>query len=78
VSFHGDYALVSELEGRVTILDRDNTPVAFLGDNPQKTQWANYQLPPSEIAPAFFQRRTDATSTIKPTSMSPTGIARGV
>jgi hypothetical protein len=54
VSFHGDYALVSELEGRVTILDRDNTPVAFLGDNPQKTQWANYQLQPSEIAIAFF------------------------
>jgi hypothetical protein len=54
VSFHGDYALVSELEGRVTILDRDNVPVAFLGDNPQKAQWANYQLQPADIAPAFF------------------------
>ncbi|MGA2046710.1 MAG: hypothetical protein ABSG96_03415 [Terracidiphilus sp.] len=54
VSFHGDYALVSELEGRVTILDRDNTPVAFLGDNPQKAQWANYDLEPGEIAPVFF------------------------
>jgi hypothetical protein len=54
VSFHGDYALVSELEGRVTILDRDNTPVAFLGDNPNKAQWANYALPVGEIAPAFF------------------------
>ena len=54
VSFHGDYALVSELEGRATILDRDNVPVAFLGDNPQKTQWANYQLEPSDIAPAVF------------------------
>jgi hypothetical protein len=54
VSFHGDYALVSELEGRATILDRDNVPVAFLGDNPQKTQWANYQLQPGEIAPIFF------------------------
>ena len=54
VSFHRDYALVSELEGRVTILDRDNAPVAFLGDNPQKAQWANYQLQPSDIAPAFF------------------------
>jgi hypothetical protein len=54
VSFHGDYALVSELEGRVTILDRDNTPVAFLGDNPLRVQWANYQLEPSEIAPTFF------------------------
>jgi hypothetical protein len=54
VGFHGDYALVSELEGRVTILDRDNTPVAFLGDNPQKAQWANYQLQPGDISPAFF------------------------
>jgi hypothetical protein len=54
VSFHGDYALVSELEGRVTILDHDNAPVAFLGDNPQKAQWANYELQPGDIAPAFF------------------------
>lgn len=54
ISFHGDYALVSELEGRVTILDRDNTAVAFLGDNPHKTQWANYQLSPPEIAVAAF------------------------
>jgi len=54
VSFYGDYAAVSELEGRVTILDRDNTPVAFLGDNPYKPQWANYQLKPDQIAPAQF------------------------
>jgi hypothetical protein len=54
VSFYGDYASVSELEGRVTILDRDNMPVAFLGDNPSKAQWANYQLSPSEIAAASF------------------------
>jgi hypothetical protein len=54
VSFHGDFAVVSELEGRVTILDKDNAPVAFLGDNPHKTQWANYQLQPNEIAPAWF------------------------
>jgi hypothetical protein len=54
VSFYGDYAAISELEGRVTILDRDNTPVAFIGDNPKKLQWANYQLSPDEIAPALF------------------------
>ncbi len=54
VSFHGDYALISELEGRATILDRDNVPVAFLGDNPEKAQWANYQLQPGDIAPAVF------------------------
>jgi hypothetical protein len=54
ISFHGDYAVISELEGRVTILDKDNVPVAFLGDNPQKTQWANYQLAPADITGAFF------------------------
>ncbi len=54
ISFHGDYAVVSELEGRVPLLDKDNGPVAFLGDNPKRTQWANYQLSPADIAPAFF------------------------
>jgi hypothetical protein len=53
-SFHGDYAVVSELEGRATILDRDNVPVAFLGDNPQKSQWANYELDPHAINAAAF------------------------
>jgi hypothetical protein len=53
-SFYGDYAVISELEGRVTILDKDNAPVAFLGDNPQKSQWANYKLDPSQIARTTF------------------------
>jgi hypothetical protein len=54
VSFKGDYAVVSELEGRVTILDGDNVPVAFLGDNPQKPQWANYELDPHDINAGVF------------------------
>lgn len=54
VSFYGDYAVVSELEGRATILDRDNVPVAFVGDNPQKAQWAKYDLDPEAIRPAAF------------------------
>ncbi|KAA6462026.1 hypothetical protein DYQ86_10385 [Acidobacteria bacterium AB60] len=54
VSFHGDYAFVSELEGRVVILDRDNAPVAFLGDNPRKEQWANYEIDPNTIPSAMF------------------------
>jgi len=53
-SFHGDYAVVSELEGRATILDRDNVPVAFVGDNPQKSQWANYKLDPHAINAVVF------------------------
>ena len=54
VSFHGDYAVVSELEGRATILDRDNVPVAFVGDNPQRAQWAKYDLDPQAINAAVF------------------------
>lgn len=54
ISMLGDYAVVSELEGRVTILDKDNAPVAFLGDNPDKSQWAKYDTDPQMIAPAVF------------------------
>lgn len=54
IGFHGDYAVISELEGRVVILDRDNAPVAFLGDNPDKAQWAKYDLPLENIAAASF------------------------
>ena len=46
--------MVSELEGRTTILDRDNVPVAFLGDNPRKDQWANYEVDLGAIAAATF------------------------
>lgn len=53
-SIRGDYAVISELEGRVTILDRDHVPVAFLGDNPQKTQWANYSVNPEEVPAVAF------------------------
>ena len=54
ISFYGDYAVISELEGRVTILDRYNVPVAFLGDNSDKKQWANYNVDPRQVAPAIF------------------------
>lgn len=54
VTFMGEYAVVSELLGRVTVLDKDNVPVAFLGDNPQKSQWANYDVNPESIGPSDF------------------------
>lgn len=54
ISMHGDYAIVSELEGRTTVLDRDNVPVAFLGDNPDRSQWANYDVDPKNIASMNF------------------------
>ena len=54
VSFNGDHAVVSELLGRATILDKDNVPVAFIGDNPLESQWANYKLDPANIRAAVF------------------------
>jgi hypothetical protein len=54
VSFNGDHAIVSELQGRVTIVDKDNVPVAFIGDNPLQSQWANYKLDPANIRTAVF------------------------
>lgn len=54
VSFYKDHAVVSELEGRTTILDRDNVPVSFLGDNPDRAQWAKYDLDPQAITAASF------------------------
>ena len=54
ISFHNEFAIVSELEGRVTILDKDNAPVAFLGDNSNRKQWADYSIDPAQIAPASF------------------------
>jgi hypothetical protein len=54
ISFYGEYAVISELEGRAVVLDRDNVPVAFLGDNPDHAQWANYGLDPSTIFAATF------------------------
>jgi hypothetical protein len=45
VDIMGDFCAVAELESRVTILGKDGVPVAFLGDNPDKKQWANFKVP---------------------------------
>lgn len=44
----GDYVAVAELQGRVTILGKDNSIVAQVGDNPQADQRANYNLEPAK------------------------------
>ena len=54
VSILGDEAAVAELKARVTILDKTGTPVAFLGDNPNKAQWANFKVPPQEQKLGIF------------------------
>jgi len=46
ISIHGDCIAIAELESRVTILDKSGTPVAFLGNNPNKEEWANFKVAP--------------------------------
>jgi len=43
-----DYIAVAELKGRVTILGKDNTIAAQLGDNPNEKQQANFDLDPAQ------------------------------
>jgi len=44
VHIRGDYALVPELQGRITVLNKDGTIAAQLGDNPNEKQRANFGL----------------------------------
>jgi hypothetical protein len=48
VYIRGDYAVFPELQGRVTVLDKEGKIVARVGDNPDPKQWANYGLPPDQ------------------------------
>ena len=44
----GNYVAIAELQGRVTVLGKDNSIVAQIGDNPNTTQRANYGLEPAQ------------------------------
>ncbi len=44
----GDYAVIPELQGRVTVLDKEGRIVAQVGDNPNEKQRANFGLPPEQ------------------------------
>jgi hypothetical protein len=48
VHIRGDYALIPELQGRATVLDKDGNIVAQVGDNPNSAQRANFGLPPDQ------------------------------
>lgn len=48
VNIRGNYAVFPELQGRVTVLDKENNIVAQVGDNPNAGQRANYGLPPDQ------------------------------
>lgn len=54
VDIMGEHCAVAELEARVTILDKAGIPVAFLGDNPNKAQWANFKVPADQQHDGIF------------------------
>jgi hypothetical protein len=54
LQFQGGLGVVADLSGRVTLLDRELRLVAHLGDNPDRSQHANYGVPPQDWRPAAF------------------------
>jgi len=48
VHIRGDYAVFPELQGRVTVLDKQGRIAAQIGDNPNEKQRANFGLPPDQ------------------------------
>ena len=48
VNIRGNYAVIPELKGRVTVLDKNGNIVAQVGDNPIESQRANNPLPPDQ------------------------------
>jgi DNA-binding beta-propeller fold protein YncE len=53
VHIRGDYAVFPELQGRVTVLDKEGKIVAQVGDNPNPKQRANFGLPPEQWTEAI-------------------------
>src|SRR5215471_7955153 len=45
VHIRGDFAVFPELQGRVTVLDKEGRIAAQVGDNPNEKQRANFPLP---------------------------------
>jgi hypothetical protein len=54
VTIHGDHVAVAELEARVTVLDKNGAPVAFLGDNPDRGEWANFGVEKAKLRNGIF------------------------
>lgn len=54
ISILGDHVAVAELEARVTILDKNGAPISFLGDNPNRKQWANFKVAKADQSLGIF------------------------
>jgi len=61
VQIRGDYAVFPELQGRVTVLDKDGAIAARVGNNPNEKQRANYDLPPADWTAGIFNSPHGAT-----------------
>lgn len=53
VHIQGKYAVFPELQGRVTVLDKEGNIAAQVGDNPTASQRANYGLPEDQWKPGI-------------------------
>lgn len=54
VDVKGDLAVISELEGRVIIVDKAGKVVSALLDNPDKTQWGTNGVPADQLRDEAF------------------------
>jgi hypothetical protein len=54
VAFCRQYVAVVELEGQVSVLDREAPIAAVLGDNPDQSQRANYDVEPPQWCGGVF------------------------
>ncbi len=74
VQIRGDYVAIAELQGRVTVLDKNNEILTQIGDNPDPKQLANYGLAPTEWKDAYFNNSPRRSHSTDPeTSSSPNG-----
>lgn len=54
LSIYGQYLAVAENEARVTVLNGNNEPVAFLGDNSDRKEWGDFKLTPDKWKEGVF------------------------
>ena len=54
VAIQGDYVSVPDLQGRLVILDKNNTIMAVVGHNPDPAKGGNYNIPQSEWIEGVF------------------------
>jgi len=53
-AIHGDFVSVPDLHGRLYILDKNNTIIAVLGNNPDPAKGANYNIPQDQWVEGAF------------------------